>query len=391
MKKIALYTSFLLMAFLCIGCAGSDVEETPTHKPNDKEDDEPEVVQTWQEVADASTNALLEYFWNNSKNYFNYYPYKADTDKEAWHYWPQAHAMDVIIDAYARTGDASWKRYFSLWHEGVKQKSGGSYYNDFVDDMEWICLTMIRLYEYTNEQKYMDTAELLWNKIKENWNEQGGGGIAWKQSQQWSKNSCSNGPAGIIAARMYRFNGEKTEDLNWAKKIYNWQTSKLVDVSTGAVYDNLNAQTGQIKKDWIFTYNQGTYMGMAHELYKLTGNGDYLAMALKAADYTMARLTTGGILKSEGMEDGGLFKGIFIRYFTKLIMDESISGTERNRLVQFFDRNATAVRNKGHNGEDYLYSDNWTTAGSLNNDLPCQVSASTMIEAKAFFDKQNEN
>ena len=209
--------------------------------------------------------------------------------------------MDVLIDAYVRTNDSKWQYYFRLWHEGVKQKSGGSYLNDFVDDMEWICLTMIRLYENTRDARYMETAQLLWDKIKAQWNNQAGGGLAWRQSQPWSKNACSNGPAGIIAVRMYQLNGNKQEGLDWAKKIRSWQTEKLFDEQTGAVYDNINAKTGAITK-WLFTYNQGTYLGMAHELYKITGEVQYLDGACKAADYCIQNLIDkkNNILKDEG-------------------------------------------------------------------------------------------
>lgn len=99
----------------------------------------------------------------------------------------------------------------------------------------------------------------------------------------------------------------------------------MFDEQTGAVYDNINAKTGAITK-WLFTYNQGTYLGMAHELYKITGEVQYLDGACKAADYYIQNLIDkkNNILKDEGTKDGGLFKGIFIRYFVKLILEEDI-------------------------------------------------------------------
>lgn len=400
MRKIAFYITSALLALGTLGCNPIEEEnngkqekpdtETPGNNENNgSNDNQEEVDQTdWQKVANLSSSTLLDYYWNKNKNFFNYYPSKDDTPAEDWHYWPQAHAMDVIIDAYVRTGDEKWKNYFSLWHEGVKQKSGNSYFNDFVDDMEWICLTMLRLYENTNEQKYMDTAVSLWNKIKANWNTQAGGGVAWKQSQQWSKNSCSNGPAGIIAARMYWLNGQKQEDLQWAEKIYNWQSEVLVDIQSGAVYDNINAQTGEIQKNWIFTYNQGTYMGMAHELYRMTGQDYYLTMANKAANYCITKLIdqNNNVLKDEGNRDGGLFKGIFIRYFVKLIMEEDLKESDRQKYIDFFNNNAKVLHEKG-TGDGNLYSTSWAKPGNWDNDMPTQVSGCTMIEAKAWYEK----
>lgn len=386
MKKLFIYIPLCLLPITFQSCGSSDNEPTlpDVEKPKDNTETD------WQKVADQSSNALVNFYWNRNKNFFNYYPAKADTPSENWHYWPQAHAMDVLIDAYVRTGDSKWKYYFSLWHEGVKQKSGGSYFNDFVDDMEWICLTMIRLYESTNDTRYMETAQLLWDKIKAQWNDQAGGGIAWKQSQPWSKNACSNGPAGIIAARMYQLNGNKKEDLDWAQKIHNWQSETLLDKQTGAVYDNINANTEVVTK-WLFTYNQGTYMGMAHELYKITGEAQYLDDACKAADYCIQNLIDkeNNILKDEGTKDGGLFKGIFIRYFVKLILEENLQKANRGRYLNFFNNNANVLNEKGRSKE-FLYNTNWAKPGSMDNDMPTQVSGCTMIEAKAFYEKASK-
>lgn len=53
--------------------------------------------------------------------------------------------------------------------------------------MEWIALTMIRLYEVTDENKYLETSQEMWNEIKTGWNDYAGGGIAWTHDQLWSK------------------------------------------------------------------------------------------------------------------------------------------------------------------------------------------------------------
>lgn len=390
MRKIAFFIAGALLAVSVVGCSSSEDENTlPENEEPTPEVQVNEVFEYWNKEANSSTIAFVNHFWNKDKKFFNSYAGKADTAEQDWCYWPQAHAMDVLIDAYVRSKNSSWKSYFDAWYVGVKQKSGGSYYNDFVDDMEWICLTMLRLYEHTGEKKYMNTAQSLWTVIKNNWNEDySGGGIAWKQSQPWSKNSCSNGPAGIIAARMYTLGGKNKDDLEWAKKIYEWQTEKLVDTASGKVYDHIaNHDTGE-RKDWIFTYNQGTYMGMAHELYNLTGEQRYLDMAVKAAQYCITNLIDKGnnILKDEGTGDGGLFKAVFVRYFVKLVLEEDLDKGDSNRFINFFNNNAEVLNEYG-TGNDYHYGPHWATPGNKSYDLNTQTSACTMIEAKAYYEK----
>ena len=233
----------------------------------------------WDAAADSSSVTLIDRFWNTEENYFNY---GNDGSIKDFHYWPQAHAMDVMIDAYNRTGDSKYSDLFDKWYVGIKAKNGGSYWNNFYDDMEWIALTMIRLYEVTDENKYLETSQEMWNEIKTGWNDYAGGGIAWTHDRLWSKNACSNGPAALIAARLYRINGNQ-EDLDWAVNIYKWERENLFNPATGAIYDNVNGETGELST-LSLSYNQGTFLGAAYELYKITGEESY-TIAIQGIDH----------------------------------------------------------------------------------------------------------
>src|SRR5690606_11076236 len=177
-------------------------------------------------------------------------------------YWPNAHAMDELIDAYIRTKDEKYKDYFNKWYEGIKVKNGNTYYNVFYDDMEWNALTMLRLYQVTNEEKYLNTVKELWTDIAGGWNtDYAAGGVAWKKDMLYSKNACSNGPASILAARLYNITQDESYK-EWAERIYDWQKNTLYERSTGAVYDNINGETNVIGT-FALTYNQGTFLGTA--------------------------------------------------------------------------------------------------------------------------------
>ena len=121
--------------------------------------------------------------------------------------------------------------------------------------MEWNALAILRAYQATGEQKYKDAVLEIWQDIKTGWNEQAGGGIAWKKDQLYSKNACSNGPACILAARLYQEFGDE-EDREWASRIYDWEKSTLFNANNGAVADNINANTGEIITGWVVTFNQ---------------------------------------------------------------------------------------------------------------------------------------
>lgn len=334
----------------------------------------------WSAAADSSSRALAGVFWDEAEHYFR----TDNHGNKTFQYWPQAHALDVLIDAYERSGSDFYRAYFSLWFDGVRKKNGNRWYNNFFDDMEWIALALLRACKATGEEKYKAAALELWGYIREGWNEYAGGGIAWeREGHLWSKNACSNGPACILAARLYRETGDQT-CKEWALNIYKWQKSTLFDRHTGAVYDNIDGRTGKKNTSWIFTYNQGSFIGAAVELHKITGDKAYLTDAVLAAEYATTVLLTGEVLKDEGSGDGGLFKGIFVRYFTELIRQEQLSKAVRERYAQFLQRNAETLWTKGANKDGVLFAADWSQKPGAETGLTEQTSGCTLMEAMSL-------
>ncbi len=369
MKKIFLL--FSLSAFL-FSCSNDDGMEPKPEEEN---------VIDWYAAADSSSTALTRSFWNASGKYFNY----GSNGNLDFHYWPQAHALDVLIDAYLRTSDNAYKAYFDQWFEGVKIKNGNTFRNDFYDDMEWNALAILRAYQATKDTKYKEAALQIWEYIKVGWNDNAGGGITWKKGMENSKNACSNGPACILAARLYQEFGDEA-NKEWALKIYNWEKSTLFNSNNGMVYDNIDSNTGEIKKEWIFTYNQGTFIGSAVELYKILNEKAYLNDAVLAADYTISSLVDNSILKSEGDGDGGLFKGIFVRYFTDLIQQDRLDIAAKKRYIQFLKHNAETLWGEGTNKTSVFFGTDWRTKPGASTGLTEQLSGCMLIEAIALLE-----
>ena len=373
MKRLSLIIIPFLFFFL--SCEKNEIDPDGPIKEEDKID--------WNLAANNSTNSLINSFWNKNSKYFNYNS-NGNTD---FHYWPQAHALDVLIDAYERTNNDEFKNYFDEWFEGVKKKNNNTFYNNFYDDMEWNALALLRAYKATSDVKYKDAALQIWEYIKAGWNDNAGGGISWVKGQEFSKNACSNAPAAILAARLYQEFGDK-DNKEWALKIYNWQKSTLFNSSNGMVYDNINSETGKIQKDWIFTYNQGTFIGAAVELHKIFDEKAYLNDAVLAANYTTSSLVENSILKSEGTGDGGLFKGIFIRYLTDLIQQNSLDTANKKRYIRFLEHNAETLWTKGSSQPPFLFGPIWNVKPGVSTGLTEQLSGCMLIEAIAHLKKQ---
>jgi len=288
----------------------------------------------WQAAADSSTDFLVKNYWNAAAGYF----YKDNNGDNTFNYWPQAHALDVMLDADSRTGQKKYTDQYNKWYDGVQTKNGGSFLNYFYDDMEWNALATLRAFDVTGDTKWKDAAGGIWTDIRGGWNAVQDGGIAWNKGETGYKNTPANAPACILAARLYtRFNN--ADDLDWAKKIYSWLKGHLYDAGSGFVYDGMNKNgDGQVDMN-AFTYNQGVFIGAALELYQITKDPSYLNDAIKTADNTLSSssLTTSDrLLKDEGQGDGGLFKGIFYPLFYTAHFKQRSGGRYEGSIFELY-------------------------------------------------------
>lgn len=341
----------------------------------------------WAATADSMQKATYDYYLGTEGTFT-----QDNSGNSTFHYWPNAHVLNALVDAYNRTGDAAYISKMKSLLRGIKSKNGGSYLNVFNDDMLWLANASVRAYEATeNDPEYLDVANILWDDIRISWSDDIlGGGITWKKDTPYEKNAVSNGPAAILGARLYEVE-RNPEDIEWSKKIYDWEKTNLVDPESGLVWDGIKLDNGKpvINKDWIFTYNIGTFIGSGIKLYQLTGEKTYLNDAVKTARAMMTspKLTTEGILKDEGQGDGGLFKGILVRYLTELIQEPSIAENDRRDLVNFLQFNAETFYKYGLSRPKMLASPDWRNAPGAKTDLTTQLSGLMLIEAAALLDQ----
>lgn len=189
------------------------------------------------------------------------------------------------------------------------------------DDQEWLAGEFIRAWRITGKQEYLEKGEYLINYVLDGWdctldeNGNENGGITWGPGYV-TKHSCSNGPAIqplIWLYEAYRNKGDQitykriapdnsrydiTENkstyyLNMAKKIYAWQKRTLImpegvfyDMLGGSgspdpQYETVNGQRYRMHTPssnpvgTAYTYNTGSMIAGAAELYRVTRIDDY--------------------------------------------------------------------------------------------------------------------
>jgi len=330
-------------------------------------------------LADSLQAATYNTFISADRNYY----VQNNAGNTTFNYWPQAHMIDVLLDGYLRTKNALYTLRMKALLDGIKIENGGAYPNEFYDDMGWLANASLRAYNVNNDADYLTVAQTLYTEIKGGYNNTEGGGIAWQRSQLYYKNIPSTGNATILAARFYELQGNAA-DLTLAKNLYAWMKTTLVTPG-GVVYDGINRNQDGAIDYWEFTYNQGLFIGSAVELYNCTKDASYLQDAILTANNLIAdpNLTVNGILKSEGQGDGGLFKGVAVRYLTELVELTALDETDRTKYATFLQRNAQTLYYKGIARPSLMISPDWTVQPSGSTDLTTQLSGVMLIEAAA--------
>ncbi len=350
---------------------------------NNKPPDTPVTVKpvtyNYSLLADSLQAATYNTFISANRNYF----VQNNTGTTTFNYWPQAHMLDVLLDGYLRTNNSQYTLRMKALLNGIKIQNGGAYPNEFYDDMGWLANASLRTYNVNKDADYLNVAQTLYTEIKGGYNSTAGGGIAWQRNQLYYKNIPSTGNAAILAARFYELNGNAA-DLTLAKSLYTWMKTTLVTTG-GVVYDGINRNQDGAIDYWEFTYNQGLFIGSAVELYNCTKDASYLQDAILVANNLIAdpNLTLNGILKSEGQGDGGLFKGVAVRYLTALVELTALDDANRTKYAAFLQRNAQTLYYKGIARPTYMISPDWAVQPSGGTDLTTQLSGVMMIEAAA--------
>lgn len=310
----------------------------------------------------------------------SYYIENNGSSNTYFHYWWNAHALDVLVDGYLRSNDGKYLTRINTLVNNWSNNNGGTIYKNFYDDMEWFALSLFRAYEATGNTDYLNMSTSIWDDIKTGKNSNQGGGIAWKKDQLDYKNVAANAPAIIYACRRHQKWGHSWE-LDLATELYGWLKSTLV-TPEGRVRDGINRLgNGQID-DWQFTYNYGVFLGAALEMYQSTGNTIYLTDAITSADYSIqqAGLTTNGVFKNEGDRDASLFKGILVRYLALLSEESAVSSAKRSYYKDVLEDQAQSLASVGFNYSTKLIGMDWTQTPGTSTWMSAQLSGVMMLE-----------
>ena len=269
-----------------------------------------------------------------------------------WHYWWQAHYIDCQVDATLRRSTRLRLGMIRRTIRGMRLRNFGKLTrNEYFDDKTWLALALQRVEDLGRYGKVRYRSSLEEDIF-------GGvdsltGVIPWRKGETFY-NVPTNGPAAILAAR--------TGNLELAEELTDWVHHRLINPE-GLVMDGIRmTMSGPEPVDDIHAYCQGVMIGASLELARALRRSAGVAMdavsevgmpAITRVQHLVGAVAeqmtsrNGGIDWRGGGGDGGLFKGILVRYLalvaTSLPGADKATATTRRTARRLVLRSAEAV------------------------------------------------
>lgn len=341
-------------------------------------------AQTADQRADKVQDATNAIFMSFDKSYYKHNS-ASDNDPYGYGYWTQAHTLETLADAYQRTRNTVYRDRMKSIIAGIRKYNlygQGTYRNDYYDDLEWMCLASFNCYNATKDTEFLDAVHQIWAEIKTGY---ANGAIAWKKGCATAcNNSISNGPAIVIAVKLYQLEGDSS-NLQMAKDIHAWMKTNVFNAQ-GAIWDSPN----NFDPGWQFSYNSGMFIAACLELSIVTGEQSYIDDGIKASDFMMNyRKFNGGAfyLNETGQGDGGLFKGIFAKWFTEFVRIGNLPKARKEHYLQIINYTADYVWSHAVDKSTFLTNHNWRKLPTESIDLSTQTSGLHLFESVASLNK----
>jgi len=289
---------------------------------------------------------------------------------------------DYYLGTFELTSFTQTKKWsvYAVDRVSEKGKANVSGILNVYDDQMWLLRELLDSYKITGNRAYLEKAEYLTAYVLDGWDvtldESGkeNGGIPWGPGYT-TKHACSNSP--LISSLVwlhdiYKDKNDQIEHrfidasdrktrlteqqaknkyyLNYAKAIYDWQKGKLLNSEgvytdmMGGCVPNCNIQYEEVSAvkyrsntrlteavGESFSYNSGTMLSAAVDLFEATNNSDYLEDASILGDKSFAYFATLGkdvpqyyTFGSDGFKNW--FNGILMRSYRDLASVDTNSG-----------------------------------------------------------------
>jgi predicted alpha-1,6-mannanase (GH76 family) len=337
-------------------------------------------IPTAQQRADSALVSLLVNFWSGADQYLRA---TAPANGKLTGYWTYAQAFDALLDGVERTQGQHYSGLIRAFYEG---RAARGWLTDYYDDEAWMTLALMRAYDLTADKRYLDTAETIYKDIMTQWDTTCCGthlGGIWWDKKRTQKATASNAGPALAGIRLAKRTNNAAY-LDFAKKVYGFWMTDMVEPATFAIYDHLSPNgdrgTGSL------TYNHGLMIGAALELNAATGEAHYLTEAHGFGHYLITKATrdsSAGPVLFDGTTCNGdcaAWKGIGYRYLAELYRKDPTHDDYRKVLTS----SASALWELARDNTMNYFSSNWAGPAPAAGGVEAQGSAAMSLNQYAM-------
>ena len=302
-KKLLIYTLLFIVSF----CQQADAQN--------KKD-------IYKQTIRLIEKNIQQYFYDSaSGNYKEFNERSVKEENEFCYLWPlcglvqAANEAEVIHAAPEGYLKNILKTIYNYEDTSAPAPAYASYLNTkkaarFYDDNQWIAIACLDAYARTKDTAYLLEGHKIYTFMMTGYDSLAGGGLYWKEGDHSTKNTCSNGPAIIVALQLYQVTKQQ-HYLDTALMLYNWVNKNLA-APEHIYYDNIQLPSMKIDKRF-YTYNAATMLQSSVLLYEITGQQKYLSAAKEIAESAYNYF-----YKDKHWPEGYWFNAVLLRAYLQL-------------------------------------------------------------------------
>jgi hypothetical protein len=316
-------------------------------------------------------DVVKKYFSQTGQNLFSEsFPVQGGDPKQAY-FWPYTGVFtgavllkktgaNLDLEPFKAGLEAYWDNSrLPVAYQSAVRADGAA--DRFYDDNGTVGLNLIEAYEVSQDVFYLDRAEscLLFTMSGESTDE--GGGLFWVEQYRMNDVNSPNAVkatnatafAATLALEVYK-KRPRQEYLEFAKRLYNWNKTKMQDPSDKLFWNDIAVSNHTINAT-KWSYNVGEMITAACLLYEVTQDGSYLsdakAMAKASYDYFTRPVRDLGRFFTD---HDPWFNAILFRGYLDL---SKIDKTLTSEYINTFIKNADYAWDHARTKEGFFYED----------------------------------
>lgn len=268
--------------------------------------------------AEMLDKKIYEVFYDRKANLFRETDTEKANEKKFSYLWPLCALIQSAEEAEAinpkeekvRPVMKSILQYYDTaapapgYDSYVTAEGGG---DRFYDDNQWVAIALMDAYRQKPVDQYLSWSKEIYRFMMTGYDTVTGGGLYWKERDITTKNTCSNGPAIVLALQLYQATGDKAY-LNTALHLYNW-INKWLRTPEGVYWDAIKPRKHNKIDSAIYSYNTGIMIQANAKLYTITKDTKYLDEAKQLAEGSYRHFFKEGYFRSSYWFNAVLLRG----------------------------------------------------------------------------------